>query len=98
MLNSADEQQMVRDQIVEENQALKVDMEESEKKIFGKKGKPSDSDVEKMSAKQKKAHFAKVKKVEALANKKYEARQKKLKKTRLQDMAKMSKAFKKKKK
>ena len=53
----------VREQIIEENHAMEEDMKESLKKIFGKKGKPTDEDVEKMTAKKKKAYEKSVKKM-----------------------------------
>ena len=50
-------------------------MKEATKKIFGKKGKPTDEVVEKMTAKKKKAHEKSLKKMKDLALKKYTKRQ-----------------------
>merc|ERR1712166_1551349 len=85
-LGNAEEQEDVRAQITAENKAIEKNMQESAIKIFGKKGKPTEEEVAKMTAKKKKAYDKSMKKCQALA----------LKKERALKMTKMAKSFKKK--
>ena len=93
-LGSEREQEDTRLQIKEENNALAEDMKVAEAKVFGKKGRPEEDVIAKMTTKQKKKYESQIAKMRKVADSSFKKRQKKLKKERIKEIMKMQKQMK----